>query len=301
MKKRRELTVIAEEIRIALKSETANILKLGELLVEAKNSRHIKHGQWLPWLTQNFSMCERTAQKYMGAYRLAAKYESDADFTQLKLSAGALYFLSTSKESRLLKSLVTHEAIVAILKEAETKWVDEDRAYIISEKVAVEQSKTKAAKETEAAKEAADLAEAESFLDNPPPEVSPPNVEPEAKPSSPEVEPEPAPTSLERDEFFIGKFKQIINDELHELTTKPAAMFRDHVAREDLLTTIDFLKMVAGASSASSRAAALAQLATGDKLTLEDVLASKVEPVDLIALAKELEDLAAKLKRKTAA
>ena len=62
-----------------------------------------------------------------------------------------------------MKSLVTHEAIVAILKEAETKWVDEDRAYIISEKVAVEQSKTKAAKETEAAKEAADLAEAESF------------------------------------------------------------------------------------------------------------------------------------------
>ena len=107
---------------------------------------------------------------------------------------------------------------------------------------------------------------------------------------------------MERDEFFIGKFKQIINDELHELTTKPAAMFRDHVAREDLLTTIDFLKMVAGASSASSRAAAaLAQLATGDKLTLQDVLASKVEPVDLIALAKELEDLAAKLKRKTAA
>ena len=63
--KRRELTVIADEIRIALKSETANILKLGESLVEAKNSRHIKHGQWLPWLTQNFSMSERTAQKYM--------------------------------------------------------------------------------------------------------------------------------------------------------------------------------------------------------------------------------------------
>ncbi|MGI2323812.1 MULTISPECIES: DUF3102 domain-containing protein [unclassified Methylococcus] len=50
----------------------------GLLLAEAKSA--VPHGQWLPWLTENFEMSERTARGYMRLARLdPAKWQRVAD------------------------------------------------------------------------------------------------------------------------------------------------------------------------------------------------------------------------------
>jgi hypothetical protein len=62
----RTLRVIVGELHRALNAETSNIIKIGELLVEAKTQ--VQHGGWLPFLKKEFSMSERSAQRYMKAY-----------------------------------------------------------------------------------------------------------------------------------------------------------------------------------------------------------------------------------------
>ena len=60
----RTLAVIADELRAAIKSDTANIIKKGKLLQEAKEQLP-EDGKWLRWLEEQFSMTDRTAQKYI--------------------------------------------------------------------------------------------------------------------------------------------------------------------------------------------------------------------------------------------
>jgi hypothetical protein len=91
-KHRRELSVIADEIRVNLKRETAAIITTGGLLIEAQ--KQVDHGEWLPWLKREFSLSERSAQRYMRAFKFAVKYDTVAD---LNMSPTALYLL-TEKE-----------------------------------------------------------------------------------------------------------------------------------------------------------------------------------------------------------
>jgi hypothetical protein len=55
----------------ALKSSINHSIAAGELLIEAKAK--VPHGQWLPWLSDNCAISERTAQLYM---RLAKNREA---------------------------------------------------------------------------------------------------------------------------------------------------------------------------------------------------------------------------------
>jgi Protein of unknown function (DUF3102) len=55
IKIKRELGVIASDLRAALKNETNNIIAIGDLLIEAKAA--LKHGDWLGWLERrNFHL-----------------------------------------------------------------------------------------------------------------------------------------------------------------------------------------------------------------------------------------------------
>jgi Protein of unknown function (DUF3102) len=56
-RKNRTVTIIADEIRSALKHEAADVFAIGALLAEAK--KQVDHGKWLPWLRQEFSMSQR--------------------------------------------------------------------------------------------------------------------------------------------------------------------------------------------------------------------------------------------------
>jgi hypothetical protein len=51
----------------ALKRGLSHALTAGELLIEAKSQ--LKHGQWLPWLTEHCAMSDRTARLYMRVAR----------------------------------------------------------------------------------------------------------------------------------------------------------------------------------------------------------------------------------------
>ena len=77
----RALEVIVGELRSALKTETSDIIKIGELLVEAKT--HVQHGRWLAFL-KKFSMSERSAQRYMKAYQFVSA--KNVTVTDLDLS-----------------------------------------------------------------------------------------------------------------------------------------------------------------------------------------------------------------------
>ena len=112
----RTLAVIIGELRDALKHEVADIIAVGELLVEAKGK--IKHGEWLPWLKKEFSMSERTARNYMKAAEFAAKSATVADLQQL--SPRALYLLAQADWG---EGYGRTEATAAVLKEAAEKRV----------------------------------------------------------------------------------------------------------------------------------------------------------------------------------
>jgi hypothetical protein len=72
----RTVDIITIELRLALRRGTADILNIGRPLAEAKEK--IPHGNWLPWLKNEVSMSERSAQKYIKAADFAVKYEHRA-------------------------------------------------------------------------------------------------------------------------------------------------------------------------------------------------------------------------------
>ena len=84
---RRPLKKIAGEIATALKREAKNVVEIGRLLAEAKEQLD-EHGQWLPWLSDNFSLSIRTAQRYLAAGAFASKYDT---VSHLSLTVSGLY------------------------------------------------------------------------------------------------------------------------------------------------------------------------------------------------------------------
>jgi hypothetical protein len=126
----RTLAVIADELRIALKSETANIIRIGDLFVEAK--RKVKRGRWIPWLKQEFSMSDRTAQKYMKAAKFVAKYELGSD---LNLSPSALYLLSEDASWRAFTKEERERITAAVLEAAASERIEQERAQEIIDQI----------------------------------------------------------------------------------------------------------------------------------------------------------------------
>jgi hypothetical protein len=164
--KKRNLKVITGELLAAMKHKSANIIAIGNLLIEAKEQ--IEHGSWLPWLEENFGSSDSTAENYMAAAKFAAKFPTVAN---LKLRPTALYWLGINYPD----TEYIDDAIELIFKEAETKWVTRNRADEIHEEIwdAKQDAKTTEALEAEtAAKEQAERDEQEEIeriLDGPPP------------------------------------------------------------------------------------------------------------------------------------
>ena len=86
----------------ALKSSVEHAIKAGELLLEAK--AQLKHGQWLPWLSQHCELSERSAQLYM---RIAKNREAIGEqirngVADLTLNQAAALLVMTSDVRKLL-------------------------------------------------------------------------------------------------------------------------------------------------------------------------------------------------------
>jgi hypothetical protein len=215
-KKVRNLATIVVEIKKSLRNDIGNIIKRGELLQEAKDQ--LEHGQWLPWLEENFDMGERSAQRAMLVAEFAAKYDN---LTDLQLTKGVLYELSSEDYSE--------EVIKAVLKEAESKLVNDDKLYDIYNELCPPEPEPTEEGIPETDERAEAEAEAEEILDGDPPDL-PPTAEP------------PAPT-----DFTLAQFDKAVKS-LAELHTKSVSKFvgTDHSA-DDLKKIADFLCAVAAA------------------------------------------------------
>ena len=218
----RSLATIVGEIRKTLRNDIGNIIKRGDLLLEAKDQ--LGHGEWLPWLEENFDMEERTAQRAMAAAKFAAKYDNVSD---LRLTKAALYELSTGD--------YPPKVIKAALKEAASKQVNHWRVDEINDELNPPKPEpTEDFPEHDELKERlraeAELdAEAEKILDGPPPDLPP-------------AEPPPAPV-----DFVLTQFNNAIKA-LAEEHSKSLNRFTGttHTA-DELRKVADFLFAVANA------------------------------------------------------
>lgn len=97
----RTVEIITSELRLALRRGTSDILSIGRLLAEAKEK--MAHGEWLPWLKNEVSMSDRSAQKYIKASDFAIKYELGAD---LNLSPSALFLVSRYDQPEIADAVI---------------------------------------------------------------------------------------------------------------------------------------------------------------------------------------------------
>jgi hypothetical protein len=149
----RELATIVAEIHETFRSDTASVVKRGELLTEAK--QQVKHGEWLQWLCTHFAWDARTAQRQMAAAKWAAKYDSAVVFN---LSVDALYALSSGDFSE--------KVVKTVMAEAAKRLIHTRTIYDIHESL-----------EPPPQQEAQERQEAEKILDGPPPELALPDPE----------------------------------------------------------------------------------------------------------------------------
>jgi hypothetical protein len=67
------------------------VVEIGKLLHEAHEQ--CEHGEWLPWLNDNFSWSIDTATRYRDVYDLS-QIPQFADFAEWDISTSAIYLLA---------------------------------------------------------------------------------------------------------------------------------------------------------------------------------------------------------------
>ena len=209
----RELATIVAEIHKTFRSDTASVVKRGELLIEAK--QQVKHGEWLQWLDTHFHMDARTAQRAMAAAKFAAKYDTAVVFN---LNVDALYALSGGDFST--------KVVAAVMAKAATQLIRTRTIYDIEESLEPPPQSLEelnAEHGAEAQLQAQEQQEAEKILDGPPPKL----------PTAPE---EP-----DHDQYICIQLAAAITV-LKRLATKKRERFaRSAVPPHDLDTVINFL------------------------------------------------------------
>ena len=219
---KRAIEAIAKQLQAAMKREVTDIIAIGSLLIEAQEQ--LDYGEWLAWLEEHFGSTDRTAENYMNAARFAAKFET---VSNLKLRPTALYLLG--KELDDPTSFYNRKAIKAILKAAETEWINADRAREIAASL---QPKPKPLKTLDEIRtEMAAAAEMEAEIDD-------------ILAGSPELP--PAPEAIIHD-VILPPFDQALATLAH-LQTKPLASFVATTHEPDRIRAlIIFLQEVADA------------------------------------------------------
>jgi hypothetical protein len=84
----------------SLRESVQHAMDAGDLLIEAK--AQLKHGQWLPWLSEHCAISERSAQLYMRVAKGRAVIEvKSAQFADLNLNQIAALLVMTSEVKQL--------------------------------------------------------------------------------------------------------------------------------------------------------------------------------------------------------
>jgi hypothetical protein len=220
--RRSELERIVVQLRTMLRRDTTSVIEKGKLLLRSRESLADEHGQWMPWLAENFDMSYRSAINYCNVAEYVArksKFATVADFTNV--APTVLY--------RLAEGGYTEQEEAEILAQAKTgKRIDQDRASAICEALAPPPTYSDDDDDDDGDNaEAAEDAESAAILDGPPPAVPP-----------------PAPITAVPD-FALAKFNEAVSA-LKKLRTKPAAQFASTIHSADDLEDIErFMRAVA--------------------------------------------------------
>jgi hypothetical protein len=212
---------LAAKLRLALRSQTKNVIEIGKLLIESR--KHLEHGEWQAWLAENFDLTYRTAINYTNAAEYVArkgKGETVSHFANL--SPTVLY--------RLAEGHFDERVEAAILAATRERRVDEDAAWAICEALAppddADADDADDDDDNAADAEEAPDPEIEAILDGPPPAVPPPA-------------PNPPPT-----DFALRDFDQAISA-LKLLRTKPSTQFARTIhSANDLESVESFIHAV---------------------------------------------------------
>ena len=78
------IRVEQENARLAFRTGIEHALRVGELLLEAKEK--VNHGHWSHWLHAHCDLSERTAQGYMRLARQRSNPQLTADLTILRIT-----------------------------------------------------------------------------------------------------------------------------------------------------------------------------------------------------------------------
>jgi hypothetical protein len=106
----RRLATLKAVLGAILRRRTTDVISGGNVLIEIRHSPEIEHGQWLPYLSDNFDLSERTAQNWMSAAEyVASKSATVADLIKKNAAPGVLYKLAAGEydaavERRILKT-----------------------------------------------------------------------------------------------------------------------------------------------------------------------------------------------------
>ena len=193
-----------------MRRETTDVVLAGKLLIESR--KHLKHGEWQPWLAENFDLSYRTAVNYCDAAEYAEQKCNVADFANL--APTVLYALAAGHYNA--------EEEAAVLAATRKGRVDQTRALAICDELVPPQE----AEDDGKGDEAEEDAEIEAILDGPPPAVPPP---------TPTLPPN----------FMLRKFDQAIAV-LQRLMTKSSALYVNSIhSSNDLENVENFIHAVA--------------------------------------------------------
>src|SRR5262249_4694943 len=125
--RRTELERIATKLRTMLRRDTASIIEKGKLLLRSRALLADEHGQWMPWLAENFDMGYVTANSYCKAAEyVARKSKSTTVVNFTNIAAMVLYRLAAGGYSEQVEAEILAQAKAG-------KRIDEDRALAICE------------------------------------------------------------------------------------------------------------------------------------------------------------------------
>ena len=136
----RSIETITGEILDAKRAGGEAILTIGRCLIEAKDM--LRHGEWLPWLSERVELSERTAQKFM---KLAREWSNPN--TLADLGASKALILLALPEGERDSFLEENNVIDMSARQLEQAIKERDEARAAAEHAAADQRAAEQARE----------------------------------------------------------------------------------------------------------------------------------------------------------
>src|SRR5262249_5425797 len=112
---------ISALLRAIVRRETSDAVQAGNLLIKARKLFANEHGEWLPWLAENFDLSPRTAQRYIAAAEHVQKRQVSLFANP---STTVLYGLAEGHYNEQEEAEILAQAIAG-------KRIDQDQAWAI--------------------------------------------------------------------------------------------------------------------------------------------------------------------------